>query len=551
MNVLIIVPRYAKQGEFYNWPIGLTSIYAFLKREGVSVSVLNLCHEPHDDTLESLKKAYALKPFNVVGTGGLAMSWKLCDDIFTSAKRFLPEVITIAGGALVTADPELAIRNLPIDFGVSGEGEYTIVELLKALKNGNSPDSIKGLTFIRKNGEFVFTGPRKEISDLDSLPIPEYEDFGFREWMTIAQYSGRLPIPIEPDDEVRFAEVLGSRSCPFSCTFCFHPLGKIYRKRSIDHVFKEIDHLTNTYGINMVSFNDELFAAKNEQILEFAERIRPYNIKYLSQLRVNDVRQEVLEKMVKSGCVFSAFGVESVCDPVLKSMKKKITRAEIVSAFAIARKTRLFCSGNIILGDPADTMETMNESISWLRENQTYNLGLNFIVAVPDAPIYRLALARGKIRNKLEHVKNYFPIVNLTKLSAWKFYNLLLKVQFWNLFNSNNTAGVLIGSKKFEEQHQGKNFYLLEMRCPFCNGEQKRKLPLTDHRPNVLVICAHCFAPFKISQKEAFYDDFSLFSTTKLIFAKMVNVFLMRFSFARTYIGILRDFYNRKLKPST
>jgi len=544
MNVLIVVPRYAGPGKFYNWPIGLASIYAFLKRNGFLVSCLNLCHETVDDTGTSLKNAFKRQTIDVVCTGGMAMHSKKIEDIFTNAKLIRPEVITVAGGPIVTADPEMALRHLPIDFGVIGEGEYAMVELLEALRNGSSPDSVKGLAFIRNKGEFVFTGARKEISDLDSLPMPEYEDFGFKQWMTTIKYAKQMTI-LENIRDVRYAEMIGSRSCPFSCTFCYHPLGKVYRKRSIEHIFKEIDFLVNTYGVNVIAFGDELFSANNEQMLQFAERIRPYNLKYLVQLRVNNIQQEVLEKLVESGAMYATFGIESMSDRVLKSMKKQTTRSEIINALALARKARLYCSGNIILGDPADTLETITESISWVQENPSYNISLGFVVAVPDAPIYRYALEQGIIKDKWAHVRNNLPLVNLTKISNWKYYNLLLKVQYWNFMHSNNTAGVLVSSKKLEEQFEGKHFYMLEMRCPFCGCEQKLKTFMGYSTPNVLIVCVKCFASFKISQNNAFYDDYSLFSTARYLFFKMANVILLRFSFGRTYLGVLRDLAKR------
>lgn len=543
MNVLIVVPRYAKQGQYYNWPIGLASIYAFLKREGVSVSCLNLCHEPDNDTRASLERAFARNPFDIVCSGGMSFDWKKVEDIFSNAKLVRPDVITVAGGTMVTADPELVLRHMSIDFGVSGEGEYTLMELLETLKNGRSPDTVKGLAFIRKNGDFVFNGAREVIKDLDQLPMPEYEDFGFREWTGTMKYSGHMTM-LESFDEVRYAEVIGSRSCPFSCTFCFSALGKPYRKRSLDHVFREIDYLYKNFGVNVFYFVDQLFSASNEHILKFAERIRPYNVKYFVQLRVNNVQQDVLEKIVESGLAYATFGIESMSDTVLKSMKKKITKAEAIKALETARRAGLYCSGSIILGDPADTIETINESMSWWRKNPVYNIALLFIVAAPNSEVYRYGLEKGIIKDKWEHVKNHYPLVNLTKLSNRYYYNLLLKVTFWNFMHSNIVAGTLLNSKKLKETYKGRHFYLLETRCPFCGSEQKYKKFIGLNYPNLPIICLKCFASFKIPQKEAFFDDYSYLSMIKLFFFKMGNVFLMRFAFGRSILGKLRDLYD-------
>ncbi len=543
MNVLIVVPRYAKRGQFYSWLIGLASIYAFLKREGVSVSCLNLCHDPDNDTRASLERAFARNPFDIVCSGGMSFDWEKVEDIFSHAKLVRPDVITVAGGTMVTGDPELVLRHMSIDFGVSGEGEYTLMELLETLQNGSAPDTVKGLAFIRKNGNFVFTGARKVIKDLDQLPMPEYEDFGFREWTSIMKYAGRMSI-VESFDEARYAEMIGSRSCPFSCTFCFNALGNTYRKRSLNHVFTEIDYLYKNFGVNVFNFGDQLFSASNKRMLEFAERIRPYNVKYCVQLRVNNVQQDVLEKMVESGLINASFGIESMSNTVLKSMKKKITKAETITALETARKAGLYCTGNIIIGDPADTIETINESISWWRENPIYNVTLSFICAAPNSEVYRYGLEKGIIKDKWEHVKNHYPFVNLTKVSNRYYYNLLLKVTFWNFMNSNIVAGTLLNSKKLNEVYNGKHFYLLETRCPFCGSEQKYKKFIGFNNPNLTIVCLKCFASFKIQQKRAFFDDYSYLSMIKYFFFKMGNVFLMRFAFGKSILGKLRALYD-------
>jgi hypothetical protein len=59
MHVLFIVPRFAVPGQFYQYSIGLAYVYAFLKRHGVSVSCLNLCHESSTDTYALLERECA------------------------------------------------------------------------------------------------------------------------------------------------------------------------------------------------------------------------------------------------------------------------------------------------------------------------------------------------------------------------------------------------------------------------------------------------------------------------------------------------------------
>lgn len=545
MHVVFIIPRFAAPGQFYQYPIGLAYVYAFLKRHGVSVSCLNLCHESCT-TYALLEREFAKRCVSMVCTGGMSTYWGEIEEILVSAKRIKPDVITVAGGPIVTADPELAMTHLPIDYGVIGEGEYTLVDLLETLKQRGQPDNVKGLAFRSPDGQLMLTGRREEIMDLDALPIPEYHDFGFWDMMGTIKYAQQIPI-LETFNDVRFAEIIGSRSCPFSCTFCYHPLGKKYRQRSLDHIFAEIDYLCGTFGVNVIGFNDELFSTNQARLLAFAERIKPYNIKWYAAFRVNDVRRDVLEKLVAAGLMFAGFGIESMNDDVLKSMEKHTTRAQIVKALEICRQVGLECSGNIIFGDPADTAETVNESITWWKSNPRYHVSLGFIRAVPDAPVYRAALKKGLIKNKLVHVRN-LPLVNLSKMSDKQYYNLVLKVCWWNLVRTYTTPGTLISTRRLDECFDDKHFHELQVHCPFCGTEQIHKKFMASPVPNVMIICTNCLAYFKIPQKQAFPGDYSLIATARYMLIKLVEAYAMRFSFVRNYHHVFKKILKKILK---
>ena len=64
-HVMFIIPRLAAPGQFYNYPVGLAYVYAFLKRHGVSVSCLNLCHESQN-TYVLIEREFAKRRVDMV-----------------------------------------------------------------------------------------------------------------------------------------------------------------------------------------------------------------------------------------------------------------------------------------------------------------------------------------------------------------------------------------------------------------------------------------------------------------------------------------------------
>jgi hypothetical protein len=246
-----------------------------------------------------------------------------------------------------------------------------------------------------------------------------------------------------------------------------------------------------------------------------------------------------MEKLAAAGLMLAGFGIESMSDDVLRSMKKHITKAEIVNALEVCRQVGLECSGNIILGDPAETTETVNESITWWKNNPVYHVTLGFIRAVPDAPVYRFALEKGLIKNKLAHARN-LPLVNMSKMSNKQYYALVLKACWWNLMRTYTTPGTLIGTRRLDERYGDKHFHELQLCCPFCASKQTHKKFIGSPTPNVIIPCIHCFAYFKIPQKQAFPDDYSLIATARYMLIKLVDAYAMRFPFVRNYRHVLK-----------
>ena len=125
MNFLFVVPKFAGAGDYYSFPIGLAYIVSYMRHKGFNVFCLNLCHS--DDPVEQqLRKCIEEMDIDVVCTGSMSFYWNEVSEVVEAVKKINPQIITVAGGALVTAGPKLALENMKIDYGVLGEGEITM-----------------------------------------------------------------------------------------------------------------------------------------------------------------------------------------------------------------------------------------------------------------------------------------------------------------------------------------------------------------------------------------------------------------------------------------
>ena len=249
-NFLFVVPRFAKINELYNFPWGMGYVVSNMKKHGFNVFCLNLCH--YKESIEYLiSEAIKKHNINVVCSGAMSVHWNEVDKVLNTVKKINPDIITIVGGPIIISDIELALENMQIDFGVVGEGEETVVELADALCTNKDIKKIQGIAFIDTDKKIHINEPRPPIKDLDSLPFPDYEGLEFDKWMEIDTFyrGGVTALLFDMNNRPRPVEISASRSCPFNCTFCYHPLGKTYRQRSLDNVFKEIDYLSRNSHI--------------------------------------------------------------------------------------------------------------------------------------------------------------------------------------------------------------------------------------------------------------------------------------------------------------
>ena len=198
-----------------------------------------------------------------------------------------------------------------------------IVELLDCIENDGVLLGVQGILFRDEAGVATQTLARPQMSYLGDVAWPDYDllDYG-------PNIENQRPLDsyffhVEPNSRPRALDMITSRSCPFMCTFCFHPSGKTYRERPLDDFFAELDMLVERFDINMVALIDELFSLKKRRLLEFCERIKPYNLSWMVQLHVNSAADETIAAMRDAGCVYISYGIESMSQPVLESMQKK------------------------------------------------------------------------------------------------------------------------------------------------------------------------------------------------------------------------------------
>jgi radical SAM superfamily enzyme YgiQ (UPF0313 family) len=483
MKIVIIICRQAQMAS-YHLPTGIGIVSACLKQAGHDVVMINPNHslEKYQTLLEREIKYH--KP-NVVATGGMGFHLNEIRFITDIARRMVPEAIIIIGGPLVSSVPSVAMAGVPAaDFGIVGEGEYSTVELLDAIETGSDITAIKGIIYRDNQNPQTLnqTASRPLIDNLDLLPMVDMEGLGVDTYASLHRPGECAPALIF-DSDTRVMPLLTSRGCPFKCTFCVHEAGgQRYRCRSLDIVFSEIQHAIDTYGINAFLIYDDLFCPNPTRLKEFCHRITPLGVRWECSMVVRQINPETLKMMKESGCCCISIGVESMSPTVLKSMKKGTTVEQIELALTQIYEAEIAIWSNLIFFDPAETLQTVDESLEWFSNHPQFEFRFARIGYHPGSLIYDEAVKNGLISDQLKYFQSGNYELNATSMSTDDFglaNRLMMRTQITFGYagklldckiDKSGTVNLICccpycgttGQCEFEE-------FIVRINCPSCN----------------------------------------------------------------------------------
>ncbi|GHV51057.1 hypothetical protein FACS1894216_04360 [Synergistales bacterium] len=420
-KLLLVIPFFSAGGHaFSSITSGAAYINAALRNHGFNVECFCMSGET-DNPIELLKAEIIESKTDVVLCGGLTFQYKALKSIFDAAKEANRDILTIGGGGGFTSEPILFSDMCGVDYAVIGEGEITICELIDAIICGSEVAKVNGVVYKTESG-YIQTAVREPIADLDSILFPSYEGLPVEKEMSYATpLSGFNTFYA---DEPRLIQIMYSRSCPFKCSFCFHPTGDSYRTRSMDNFFKELDMYVGKYDINGIVLVDECFRM-DDSVFEFCRRMKPYNLKWVVSLVAKTVTYEKLLALKDAGCCSVSYGIESMSEAVLKDMRKPADVKTIERALELTMKAGISIQGNLIFGAEAESAETVKETLGWWLKNRNYQLALNIVTPYPGSAYYDNCVKRGVIKDKREYIELGCPWVNMSKLSDLEFERLI------------------------------------------------------------------------------------------------------------------------------
>lgn len=288
-----------------------------------------------------------------------------------SLKTRYPDIPIVVGGPhLSTLRESVLSKCKSVDFGITLEGDETIVDLCKNIEN---PEVIKGLIY-RDEESIIYTGDRPLINDLDKLGFPKYECFDLEKY--------------------GFVTIITSRGCPFRCTYCpvLYTIGNKWRYRTAESVGEELEYWYKK-GITRFEFGDDNFTLKRDRVFEICDQIKDRGLKGIkiglgNGIRADKVDKEMLMKMKEVGFSYIAFGVEAGNNKVLKNLNKGETIEKIENGIKWACELDFPVHLFFLLGSPGETEEDVKDSVNLALKYPVTDVRFYNLIPFPQSKLY-------------------------------------------------------------------------------------------------------------------------------------------------------------------
>lgn len=260
----------------------------------------------------------------------------------------------VMGGTAFSLEPGLYLRVAAPDFGLVGEAEETILELVSALEAGRQPVDIKGLVCSLED----IPGALERLPFIQDLSSTGSADCACVDDFTGDYYRGG-----------GYAGIQTKRGCALRCIYCTTPNleGRSYRVRPMDQVMDEVRALVDRWGVRHFFVVDAAFNHPPSSAFAFCDAIRNCGreVQWVAELNPKGVTLDLCRAMAGAGCIGVTLGLESCSDRVLSAYQKDFCTDDILSCINHLKAAGIPFDCSIILGGPGDGRETFRETVAF------------------------------------------------------------------------------------------------------------------------------------------------------------------------------------------
>jgi len=330
-------------------------------------------------------------------------------------KKKFPKKLLFSGGVNAKSRSSIFF-SAGFDVIFTSESEISIQQVAKIMqKESNDFSSVGKIYYKNKDGKIIDNSHFGEIfMDLDKLPIPAWELLpNERYWKIGRPHGGKA----KHGEELRYASMMTSRGCPFSCSYCHiaeevegsksGAIGK-FRFKSDDRVINELTILKNKIGTKQVFIEDDSIFGMKRRAIRLLKRIVGFGLDLMDVNGINMIHlvkksnkpgwmipdEEVIELLAEVGFKEIVLPFESANPRIIKkwcSNKLALDRFDPGELIKTIKKYKMYVGTNYMLGFPDETRKEMEETVKFAKKMKECGLDhSNFylVMPVPGTPMF-------------------------------------------------------------------------------------------------------------------------------------------------------------------
>ena len=306
---------------------------------------------------------------------------KLADRFIRPVQKISSAKI-ILGGSGFSIFPEELMELTGADYGIIGEAEIALPQLLDNLDRGEDLSKINNLFRKGKHGNIprtsitTFTSCNGRFSEIDR-------------WIDFTPYRNRGAYSVQT-----------KRGCAHACIYCTYPVieGTAFRTREPSDIAREIEEASNRIGDVMFEFVDSTFNDPKGHAEAICREIIRRKLKVrLRTMGINpgNSSEALFELMMQAGFVQIDATPDTASPAMLIRLRKGFVREEIEKMAVFIKKYDLPTMWFFLFGGPGENEGTVNETLDFIHrfvnsEDLVYMAaGLRIY---PDTPLEKIAL---------------------------------------------------------------------------------------------------------------------------------------------------------------
>ncbi len=355
-------------------------------------------------------------------------------------KRALPAAVLVVGGPHATALPTRVMKEEPaIDAVIRGEYEEAVLELAAALGRAAWPVRVPGVLYrdgATVSGSYV----RRPPCDLTELPPPE------RVCLPIYNYNDPFMGNLQPN-----AQLMASRGCPYSCSFCLRPQvlygSRRYRTFPVERVVDEMAHLAHEYGFRGLYFADDTFNVGTKRLTDLCRLIkeRDLDVSWAIVARADTIEPELWRAMKDAGLVAVKLGVESADEQILHRAGKALDLERVRETTSLLKRLGVRVHLTFTLGLPGETADSIERTVALACELAPETVQFSVAIPFPGTQLSRQLRAKkhlvpGEYR---EYDGARHSVVKTDELSAADLQTALVRA--YRVFHGSQAERALAG----------------------------------------------------------------------------------------------------------